>query len=173
MHKFIYLTVATFMVLASWPYDAPVFAQTERLEKVDEIIQGFEDEPLAGDAHDNLMSGFEEDAPADSDAPLEEDKILQGFEEDATAEIRQAPEAENPPSWSLEGEFAFTTTYNFSPDANPPWRGFSMLRPELEVHPEKQVFRKMAGPGQRTGVLRCNLWTAGTCRLYLAGGKRI
>ena len=63
-----------------------------------------------------------------------EDDFLGGFEEEAAQEgVRQDSEEEEPSSWNLDGEITFTTTYNFSPDASPPWDGFSMVRPGAEV----------------------------------------
>jgi len=145
MNKFLCILVAIFMMLSCFLWGAPTRAQAESLEKVDEIILGFEDEAPAGDDHDDLMSGFEDETTAETDQLLEEDEFLQGFDEDPTEEIQESPDTAKPPSWSLEGEFAFTTTYNFSPDANPPWRGFSMLRPELEVTLKNRFSDKWQG----------------------------
>ncbi len=133
------------MVVVCSIHSVPALAQDESQKKVDEIIQGFEDEAPANDKHEDLMRGFEDETAAETDAPLEEDEILQGFEEDPTGETLKLTEAARPPSWSLEGEFAFTTTYNFSPDATSPWRGLSMLRPELEVTLKNKFSDKWQG----------------------------
>ena len=77
---------------------------------------------------ENLMEGFEEPAPSG------DDEFLQGFEEEGPEGAAQTGPAEaKAHSWQLEGEVAFTGIYNFAHDARPPWKGTSMLRPELDL----------------------------------------
>jgi len=68
------------------------------------------------------------------------DEFLDGFEEETGEDEAQeeAEEEEKPSTWSLDGEVTFTTTYNFSPDASPPWDGFSMVRPGFELTVKKR-----------------------------------
>jgi hypothetical protein len=71
----------------------------------------------------------------------EAEEFLDGFEEEAQARhgtLEEAGKEEEPSTWSLDGEVTFTTTYNVSPDASPPWCGFSMVRPAAEVTLKKK-----------------------------------
>jgi hypothetical protein len=136
MNRALLPTVGIFLVIFSLAGAAPARAQNERRENVEEIMEGFEEEaPARADGElEELMQGFEADSPTKPE-PSPEDNFLQGFEQEEKEEAattRPRP-AEQPSSWSLDGEFVFTTTYNFSPDAVSPWSGFTMLRPELEL----------------------------------------
>jgi len=138
MSKSLAIPFAIFVVIVCFASAGPAGAQIDSRENVDEIIDGFENEAPADTKDDlqELLQGFEEDTAVKPEPSTEEDEILQGFDdqqEETFAETRSAPEADQPSSWSLDGEFVFTTTYNFSPDATSPWRGFTMLRPELEL----------------------------------------
>jgi len=100
----------------------PAGAQDDAAENLDEIMEGFDDEAFGVEGTQN------------QDAPLTESDILQGFEEEAPA--KDLPAAAQSPGITplrLNGELAFTAVYNVSADANEPWRGVSMLRPELEL----------------------------------------
>ena len=111
---------------------APCRAKDERYEDVDEIIEGFNKDESVGDALEDRMQGSEQDTVEEAKSPQTEDDLLEGFEDEAPAGKPPPPQKEAT-SWSLDGEFAVTTTYNVSPDATAPWRGFSMLRSELEL----------------------------------------
>lgn len=135
MNKPICITIAIFVAAACLAAAAPCFAQTDPHKNVDDIMQDFENDAPegAGENLDEVIQGFEDNSAADPRPPPEEDDILQGFEDETGPETRPSVKEDKPPSWSLDGEFVFTTTYNFSPDANSPWRGVTMLRPELEL----------------------------------------
>lgn len=102
--------------------------------------------PGAGSELEDLIDGFEEPVGPDSETPAGGDDFLQGFEEDAT-EIGAQPEREGkePASWQIEGEAAFTGIYNISPDAESPWKGVSMLRPELDLTLKNKFSRQWQG----------------------------
>jgi hypothetical protein len=89
---------------------------------------------------DDWLDGFEEETSQEAGTgPGEGDEFLGGFEEDTDEDnVQEGGEDEKPSSWSLDGEVTFTTTYNFSPDASPPWCGFSMVRPGFEVTLKKK-----------------------------------
>ncbi len=138
MRKQLPIPIALLMVIACFASVDPAGAQDKTSENMDEIIQGFENEAPADTTEtlDELMQGFDEEPAGKPQPAMEEDEILQGFDdqdEETTARAGSASRADQPSSWSLDGEFVFTTTYNFSPDATPPWRGLTMLRPELEL----------------------------------------
>jgi uncharacterized protein DUF1302 len=145
MRKQRFITVAIFMMFACIAYAGPTVAQKDGNENVDEVIEGFEKDSPAGDELKNLMDGFEDESNTDPEKSLEEDDILKGFDEEAAEEIHTSSEKEKPSSWSLEGEFAFTTIYSFSPDAASPWRGFTMVRPELEMTLKNRFSDKWQG----------------------------
>lgn len=127
-------TMVIFLMSICFAVVNPVSAQNDSPVPIDEIMQGFEEEAPAGDALEDLLQGFEDGTTEDLEQPPPEDDILKGFEDDsAEGASRRSVDGGEPPSWSLDGEFAFTATYNFSPDAEPPWRGFSMVRSELEL----------------------------------------
>ena len=135
MNRAFFITVAILLVWISFAPVASIHAQDDSSDDIDDIVQGFEPEtPAAADDDlEELLQGFEQDATEETERPPE-DEILKGFEnEEKYAETRPATEAKPTPSWSLDGEFAFTATYNFSPSASAPWRGFTALRPELEL----------------------------------------
>lgn len=110
INKSLLITAAICMVMACFGDIDLSRAQNDSQAPMDEIVQGFEDE-----------------------APSQEDDILQGFDEQADEQIPPSSEERQPSSWRIEGELAFTAAYNFSPEAEPPWRGFSMVRPEAEL----------------------------------------
>ena len=138
MRKLLPIPLALLMAVACFASAAPAGAQEESGEDIDEIIQGFENQAPSNttDNLDELMQGFEEEPAGNSQPAMEEEDFLQGFDEqgeESVAATRPAPEEDKPSALSLNGEFVFTTTYNFSPDATAPWRGLTMLRPELEL----------------------------------------
>ena len=121
MNKTLSLPISAVFWLLSLLFVVSVFAQENSREDVDAIIQGFEDETPAREEIDELMQGFEEEPAENPEEQPDEDEILQGFEEEADEEIISETAKEKiPQSWSIDGEFGFTTTYNFSPDAVPP-----------------------------------------------------
>ena len=150
MSKPLTIPLAFLMAIACLAAASPVGAQKESRENIEEIIQGFENESPA-DKKDNLeelLQGFEEDSAATPAPEMEQDEILQGFDdqqEETVAETRTVSEKDEPSPWSLDGEFVFTTTYNFSPDATAPWSGFTMLRPELELALKYRFSRNWQG----------------------------
>ncbi len=111
----------------------PSVAQTGPPENVDDIIQGFDKQAPADDDLEKLVDGFEDEPSEDPKSIPTEDDILKGFEEEVTAALPEPADEEKPSSWRLDGELAFTATCNVSPDATSPWQGFSMLRPEAEL----------------------------------------
>ncbi|UCD89584.1 MAG: hypothetical protein JSW04_14420, partial [Desulfobacterales bacterium] len=133
MNKSLSITVVIFMLIVCCANVTPAFAQNDSHEKVDDVMHGFEDEATAGDDVEGAMHTIDHESDKNLQAPLGVDGILQGFDEEAAEEVRKSSKADKPSPLSLEGELVFTTIYNFSPDANPPWREFSMLRPELEL----------------------------------------
>ena len=109
-------------------------AQESTDQSVDDIIQGFGNDGSKGDEFEDLMEGFGDESEEQPEDTPARDEFLEGFEEDVEEISDEKPaEAEKPPSWSLEGELAVTSTYNFAPDAAEPWQGLTMLRPELEL----------------------------------------
>jgi hypothetical protein len=138
MSRALFTTSVIFLLVLSLAGTVPARAQNDHRENVEEIMEGFEEEaPARTDGElEELMQGFEADSPVKTEPSPEGDDILQGFEEEdgeKAANSRPTPQDGQPSSWSLDGEFVFTTTYNFSPDAVSPWRDFTMLRPELEL----------------------------------------
>jgi len=126
--------VAIFFLTACFlPVDLSI-AQESREQSMDDIIQGFDDEASKGDELEDVVKGFEDESDEPREEPPGGDEFLDGFEEDVkeTSGERSA-EKKISPSWSLEGEFAVTSTYNFAPDAAEPWQGLTMLRSELEL----------------------------------------
>jgi len=126
--------VAIFFLTACFlPVDLSI-AQESREQSMDDIIQGLDDEASKGDELEDVIKGFEDESDEPREEPPGGDEFLDGFEEDVkeTSGERSA-EKKISPSWSLEGEFAVTSTYNFAPDAAEPWQGLTMLRPELEL----------------------------------------
>ncbi|MCP3954890.1 MAG: DUF1302 domain-containing protein, partial [Desulfobacterales bacterium] len=109
-------------------------AQDENPEGIDAIIQGFDQETAPEAGLEDLINGFEEPAAPDSAAPSGNDDFLQGFDADADTSSGQPLPAEKKSLLrQMEGEFAFTAVYNASPEAASPWKGISMLRPELDL----------------------------------------
>jgi hypothetical protein len=138
MKKFVFITTVVCLVILSCAYADFSHARDDSSENIDDIMQGFADEETPEDVPEDLLQGFEEDAGQNAEQGAEPDDFLDGFDQDAAEELGKSPDAEQKKSWSLEGEFAFTATYNFSADAEKPWRGFSMARPELELTLKKK-----------------------------------
>lgn len=108
------------------------------------LAQG--EEPGAGAELEDLIDGFEEPAVPDSATPAGGDDLLQGFEEAAhEIEAQPAREENEPAAWQVEGEAAFTGIYNVSPDSESPWKGISMLRPELDLTLKNKFSRRWQG----------------------------
>jgi hypothetical protein len=108
---------------------------------LDEIFNAFEKDENSGAEANDIIKGFEEQPQNEERS----DEIIKGFEEDAEEKkADKAPVEEKPSTWSLDGEFKFTTTYNFAHRKPAPgqtdWRGLSMLRPELELALTKKIF---------------------------------
>ena len=135
----VYLLTVLFGLFICLTGNLPAWAQTDDPESVDKIIQGFDDEAPARQSPDAFMDGFEETSVPPPATPVGEDEFLQGFDEAPAEESAALTESKEPSAWRLEGEFALTSTYNFSPEAEPPWRGFSMLRSELEVAVKNKI----------------------------------
>jgi hypothetical protein len=132
MKKVFFITsVACMVILFCTIFDIS-HAQDKSPDTMDAIMRGFADEDTPGDVSEDLLQGFEEDAGQNEGVGAEPDEFLEGFDQEKVEEAGTSPEEEQK-NWSLEGEFVFTTTYNFSSDAEKPWRGFSMVRPELEL----------------------------------------
>jgi hypothetical protein len=131
----------TVMILATLLLNAAFFgsspaalAQGENPEGVAGSARGVDRETATGIELEDLIDGFEEPAVSDSTTPPGDDDFLQGFEEDASeTKPLSPPDEKEPVSWQVEGEAAFTGIYNISPDAESPWKGVSMLRPELDL----------------------------------------
>jgi hypothetical protein len=145
MKTYLSITVVILMALSVFSYPFTGLAQNDSQAKIDDILEGFEDKAPARDDLENLTNGFEDEAVDNVKAPLERDATIEGLDEETPEETRPSSDEKKAPSWSLEGEFAFTTIYNFSPDANSPWRGFSMLRPELELTLKNRFSDKWQG----------------------------
>ncbi len=109
-------------------------AQDENPEGIDDIIQGFDQKTAPETGVEDLINGFEESAAPDLATPSGDDDFLQGFDEDVDASSKQQlPAGKKSLLRQVEGEFAFTGVYNASPGAASPWKGVSMLRPELDL----------------------------------------
>jgi hypothetical protein len=107
---------------------------------LDEIINAFEEDEKPGEEANDIIKGFEDQPQKEAQS----DEFMKGFEEDAEEKkADKAPAEEKPSTWSLDGEFKFTTTYNFAHRKPEPgqtdWRGLSMLRPELELALTKKI----------------------------------
>lgn len=115
-----------------------LFAQDR--ENLDDIIQGFEEEEKPSHELEDLMKGFEDESVEDQKSdPSQNDEFMEGFDEDTESTTADKETTKDKPStWSLDGDFTFSSTYNFSPDAISPWRGLSMLRSELELELKKK-----------------------------------
>jgi len=133
MNNSLHITIVIILLFNCYADAPPSFARNPNPKDVEEIIQGFDDEVPESAELEDLMQGFEDEPGENLETPLEDDEILRGFEEEEFEQIGKPSGGEKPASWSLDGEFTFTTTYNFSSEATPPWRGFTMLRPELEL----------------------------------------
>ena len=131
MKNVLFLSCAACLVILWYVSGDISHAKDDNTDSLDAIIEGFEEE-TPEHTPDDLFQGFEEDAEQNEETGTDADEFLQGFDDETVTKVGTAPEDEQK-SWSLEGEFVFTTTYNFSPDAEKPWRGFSMVRPELEL----------------------------------------
>ena len=125
-----------------------LFAQDD--ENLDEIIQGFEEQKPRDDLKD-LLEGFEEDTSVDAGRGVEKkDDFLEGFKEDTEdKKLEKGVTDKKPSSWRLDGEFTFTSAYNFAHEAPLPgatdWRGLSMLRTELELALKKKFSESWQG----------------------------
>jgi hypothetical protein len=140
----VFTAMAAFFMLVGFAALDLSSAQSDSSEKVGDIIQGFEEDPASEELED-FMQGFDEAPDAQMPAPAQDD-IMQGFDEMPAEEKAQvASKKEKQSTWRVKGEFAMTTTYNFSPDAESPWRGFSMLRPELELTLKNKFSDKWQG----------------------------
>lgn len=124
----------------------PARAQEYPSEDVGEIIQGFEGDVPEDDTYQDLIQGFEDDAADDSKTPLAEDDLLQGFEDEPDEPaIPKAKVSDQESSWRLDGELVFTSVYNISENAKDPWKGFTMLRPEMELTLKNRFSDKWQG----------------------------
>lgn len=147
MTKPFFITAGIFTFFSCLTLGASLLAQEIQNKNIEEVIQGFEDPLPRKDTPQPLMDGLKDESTPDTETPLTEEDILDGFDEEKieAKEITPSIEKAAPAPWKLEGEFSFTTTYNFSPDAESPWRGFTMLRPELEVALKNRFSDKWQG----------------------------
>ncbi len=128
------LMTTLLLTVALFGGQSVVLAQDENPEGIDDILQGFDQENAPEAGLEDLIDGFEEPAAADLAAPSGDENFLQGFDEDVAATSEQTlPAGKESFLRQVEGEFAFTGVYNASPEAASPWKGLSMLRPELDL----------------------------------------
>jgi len=144
------LPIALFIIITvgTWLYHVDLLkAQSTNQDNIDDAVQNIENEVTTPDDIDDLMEGFEDEPAEDAASPREEkDEFLEGFDEDTGDEtVEEDVMEEQPSTWSLDGEFRFFTTYNFNSDATSPWRGFTMLRPELELTLKKKFSENWQG----------------------------
>ncbi|CAB5082013.1 hypothetical protein D3OALGA1CA_292 [Olavius algarvensis associated proteobacterium Delta 3] len=133
MNRALFIAGILIVMLCNFHADVSM-GQENGDQNVDDIIEGFEDDASAGDDLEDLMQGFGDGSAEGSATTVEGDEFLEGFEEDVDGpRAETSAQEKQPPSWSLKGEFAVTSTYNFAPEATQPWQGFTMLRPELEL----------------------------------------
>ncbi len=128
-----YASVAFLLIIA---LGACVFFGEAAVAQVNEA----KDPDRTDEEIDDWFGGFEEETLEEVGTGTGEgDEFLGGFEEDTDEDsVQEGVEEEEPSTWSLDGEITFKTTYNISPDASPPWCGFSMVRPGFELTLKKK-----------------------------------
>jgi len=141
MNKILVIALFSIITFGTFLYHLDVtLAQNKNQRNIDDTAQNFEKEAKTPDDLHDLMEGFDDEATEDEASPRKEtDEFLEGFDEEIVDEmIEEEVMEEKPSTWDLDGELRFITTYNFSSDATPPWSGFTMLRPELELTLKKK-----------------------------------
>jgi len=113
---------------------------------------GEKDPARTDEEADDWFDGFEEETNQQVGSGTgEEDEFLGGFEEDmGEHDIQEEVADKKRSTWRFDGQVTFTTMYNFSPDASPPWHGFSMVRPGFKVAVKKKfsdTWQAQAGVG--------------------------
>ncbi|MBW2560600.1 MAG: DUF1302 family protein [Deltaproteobacteria bacterium] len=86
-------------------------------------------------AHDEIMSGFDDEKPAASEDTTRD--TLEGFDDETGTDAEKFEEPTASDIFSLDGYFKMGASYNFAhhtPESGAPdWRGLSRLRPELNL----------------------------------------
>ena len=138
--------LATCLVLG-WPTHVdPSYAQSVGENSMAGSVQENEQGTSPDAGLEELIQGFEEKPPTHNSPPADGDTLLKGFDDEPMEETRPqstptAPES----SLSITGELSLTSIINVSADAVRPWRGVTMLRPELELTLEKRFSDKWQG----------------------------
>jgi hypothetical protein len=121
----------------------PVCSQED--PELDEILNGFEDEPTVNDDRKNALDGFEEEPGGKNNSEeLTEDEILEGFEDETKAAAVLAADKGRMPDWlSMDGYFKISSVYSYlSHDAagtRTNWQGLSRLRSELKLELDAEL----------------------------------
>ena len=97
---------------------------------------------------DDVLEGFEDEAPEEKPGVDSVDDILEGFDEPAPAPEKVAAEGEEPEKsfgFSLSGAVSLGLTYNFAHDG-PVWggtdyRGLSRFRPRIDLEGDVRISR--------------------------------
>ncbi|NNG01274.1 MAG: DUF1302 family protein [Desulfobacteraceae bacterium] len=137
-------TIVLFCLIMSFVGATPQFAFCEEEAALEEILDGFDDEPTDIDSDlDEVLDGF--DGTGDGEAAGDEsgyEPILEGFEdpENASTATRTPGSMIDTSPFSIDGYVKIGSTYNYMHDAPDPgetdWRGLSKLRAELLVQAE-------------------------------------
>ncbi len=111
----------------------PAAAQEPAVGNMDEILQGFEEDAPADPGLEELMNGFEPAPAREPPAADGLDELMKGFESEPPAADRHVSQSDLPGGWDLEGDITLTAIGNIASDAVSPWRDLTMLRPELTL----------------------------------------
>ena len=121
------------------------------------FAQGSEDkEPVrTHEEADDWLDGFEEETNQEAGTgPGERDEFLDGFEEGADEDgVQVGVEDEKPSSWSLDGEVYLYDHVQFFPGCFAPVVRVLHGAARVRGDGEEEVFRCVAGPGERRGFL--------------------
>jgi hypothetical protein len=132
--KLIILAVAVFICL---PLHTVSFAQDD--QKLDDILEGFEDGQKSGDELLEVMEGFEDEAqPSVETEEMSEEEILEEFEaEDQEAQSATAEKSNLQSFLSIDGYLKLSSVYAFrshyAAGTDTSWHGLTRLRPEIKL----------------------------------------
>ncbi len=133
----IFVLIMAFTLLLPWP----TFAVED--EKLDEIINGFDDKKpeASADTMQDVLEGFEDDQQ-DIEKSKTSDDFLEGFDDDTKEAKPELPpklqkDEIKPSIFSLNGDVELGASCNFAhdkPEGNETdWRGLSRLRTKLDL----------------------------------------
>ncbi len=121
--------ILVFSIMTS--FSDAVFSRPD--ENMDDLLQGFENDPESDDEMEKLLEGFEDEA----------DRTVQKITEPKEHDGKPKKSQKEFPAWDLTGDVSLTGIYNFaheSPDSGQTdWRGLSMLRSEIELQLEGKL----------------------------------